>query len=66
MQDEIDRLKESVSVSVTYDDLPGFEIPEPEPHSGPSQTPLIDSRWPFIEQCLALKEAKSYVAEVRS
>ena len=66
MQDEIERLKAGVSVSVTYDDLPAFEIPEAELHSGADRTPLIDSRWPFIEQCLALKEAKSYAAQATS
>ncbi|MBN1631744.1 MAG: hypothetical protein JW990_18470 [Thermoleophilia bacterium] len=66
MQDEIERLKAGVSVSVTYDDLPAFEIPEAELLSGTDRTPLIDSRWPFIEQCLALKEAKSYAAQATS
>lgn len=40
--------------------LPSWEIPAPELDGGEPPAPLIDSRWPFAEQCDRLIASKSY------
>jgi len=59
MAEELEMLKDALRVDVTYDDLPDFIIPEPEINMPPS-APLLDSSWSFVDQCRALKGAKSY------
>lgn len=59
MQEQIDELNKALRVEVTYDDLPVFDIPEAE-LDGVHPLPLLDSRWPFLDQCRELIGAKRY------
>ena len=60
MREEIDELKESLSVEVTIDELPEIEIPQADLNGRNPGLPLVDSRWSFVEQCQALIAAKRY------
>lgn len=60
MREEIDTINAALKVDVTYDDLPEFDIPTPETNGAVHGTPLLDSRWSFVEQCQALIDAKTY------
>jgi hypothetical protein len=44
-------------------DLPDIEVPEAEVDEAWQATPLLDSDWPFAEQCRALKRDRSYAVE---
>ena len=57
---EISELNERLHVDPRDFDLPPIRIPEAETGGGASNPPLVDSRWPFAEQCRALIASKAY------
>jgi hypothetical protein len=60
LADEINALKQQLSVDPGAFDLPGIVIPEAEIGGVASNPPLIDSRWSFAGQCRALIDSKAY------
>jgi hypothetical protein len=56
---EIDAINEALRVDVDDFELPEIVIPEAEV-SGSSGSPLLDSRWPFLDQCRRLIASKAY------
>jgi hypothetical protein len=60
LREEIDALKDRLSVDPGAFQLPEIVIPEAESGGVASDLPLIDSRWDFAEQCRALIDSKAY------
>jgi hypothetical protein len=60
MREQIRELNDALRIDVDPGDLPPIELPEAETGGVASNPPLIDSRWPFAEQCRALIEHKAY------
>jgi hypothetical protein len=59
---EIDAVNDALRVDVDNFDLPEPVVPEPELNGARSGPPLLDSRWPFVEQCRRLIASKAYEA----
>jgi hypothetical protein len=60
LQAEIDALNDAVRIDPLDFDLPPIVVPvarRGEAHGNP----LVDSRWPFVEQCRRLKASKGYL-----
>jgi hypothetical protein len=62
MRQEIRELNDQLRIDVDADDLPAIELPEAVDPGG-NGLPLVDSRWPFAEQCRRLIASKSYQPE---
>jgi hypothetical protein len=60
MREQIDELNSQLRVDVSVDELPYIDVPESELTQGLAPTPLLDSSWPFTEQCQALIDSKAY------
>jgi hypothetical protein len=60
MRDQIAELNSQLRIDVGDFDLPEIVIPEPELNGHRPQTPPVDSRWPFAEQCQRLIASKAY------
>ncbi len=60
MKEQIAELNAAVKVSVSYTELPAFEIPDAVLSDAGQGKPLVDSAWPFVEQCRTLVAAKNY------
>lgn len=60
MREQVEELRESLSIDVKIDELPAFHLPQAEV-DGDGGVPLLDSRWEFSEQCEALIASKSYI-----
>jgi len=60
LAEEISELRQRLSVDPGEFDLPEIVIPGPELEGVATHPPLIDSRWPFAEQCQALIRSKAY------
>jgi hypothetical protein len=60
MRGQIDELNQALRVDVDDFDLPAIEIPEAESTLGGTPLPLLDSSWPFAEQCQRLIDSKAY------
>jgi len=60
MKEQIAELNAAVKVSVSYAELPAFEIPDAVLSDAGQGKPLVDSAWPFVEQCRTLVAAKNY------
>jgi hypothetical protein len=60
LRDQIAELEEQLRVEVDPDDLPPIEVPEAEIDEPAQPVPLIDSNWPFLEQCRSLIDSKEY------
>jgi len=59
MQQQITDLNEQLRIDVNDFDLPPIVIPTARTAGWPAD-PLVDSRWPFAEQCRRLIASKSY------
>ncbi|HEV8279806.1 MAG TPA: hypothetical protein VGQ26_29520 [Streptosporangiaceae bacterium] len=59
MRQEIRDLNDSLRIEVDEDDLPLIDLPEATDPGG-NGLPLLDSRWPFTDQCRRLIDSKSY------
>jgi hypothetical protein len=60
LHEEIAAINEALQIDASDLDLPEFDQPEAEIPEAPDSEPLIDSTWPFPEQCRRLKAAKGY------
>ncbi len=60
LREDIDTLRNALRVDVTLGDLPLIEIPEAEVTQGLAPEPLLDSAWPFHQQCRRLIDSKAY------
>jgi hypothetical protein len=60
MRQQISELNDALRMDVDEFDLPPIVIPEAETGGVASNPPLIDSRWPFADQCRALIDSKAY------
>lgn len=61
MQEQIDAINDQLRINVDDFDLPGIEIPDPDPTLGvDAPEPLIHSWWSFAEQTDSLKASKRY------
>ncbi len=63
IREEVEALNEQIrastdSLGITLPDLP--DPPEPALPYGGGLPPLVSSRWPWVEQCRALKARKDY------
>lgn len=61
MRRQIAELNDQLRIDVDDFDLPPIHVPEAQV-SGSDGLPLLDSRWPFTEQCLRLVDSKAYRA----
>ena len=59
MRHQIRDLNDSLRIDVDERDLPEIALPEAADPGG-NGLPLLDSRWPFAEQCRALIDSKAY------
>lgn len=59
MREQIAELNDQLRIDTSGLDLPPIEVPLAESGGG-VLTPLIDSRWSFVEQCARLRESKGY------
>jgi hypothetical protein len=59
MREQIRQLNDDLRIDVAPRDLPPIELPEAV-DPGRNGLPLLDSRWPFAEQCRALIASKAY------
>ena len=57
---EMETLNESLRVDVDDFDLPAVIVPTAELDVTVHGLPLLDSSWPFINQCQALIDSKAY------
>jgi len=60
MRAQIQELNDQLRIDIDDFNLPSFEIPEPQPNGHRPPAPLLDSRWPFAEQCRRLIDSKQY------
>ena len=60
MRQQIRQLNAALRIDTGDIRLPPWEIPAPELDGREQPAPLIDSRWPFAEQCARLIASKSY------
>jgi hypothetical protein len=60
MQERVRRLSDELRIDPGDIELPAFEIPEAQVSGTGALPPLLDSRWPFADQCHALISSKSY------
>ena len=63
LRDEIDAINAALRVDVDDFTLPTPVVPEAEVDDEVYGEPLVDSRWPFHEQCRRLIDSKAYGAE---
>ena len=59
MREQIRELNDALRIDVDPGDLPPIDLPGPVTPEG-NGLPLLDSRWPFTEQCRALIASKAY------
>ena len=60
MRDQIAELNSQLRIDVRDFDLPEIVIPEAELNGRRPPEPVLDSRWPFAEQCQRLIASKAY------
>jgi hypothetical protein len=60
LRDEINDLSDRLRIDPGDVALPEVVIPQAEVEYPPRGTSLLDSRWPFADQCRALIESKAY------
>jgi hypothetical protein len=60
MREQIADLNSQLRINVRDFDLPEIVIPEAELDGRRPPGPLLDSRWPFAEQCQRLIASKTY------
>jgi hypothetical protein len=60
LRDEIDALNAAMQIDPGGIELPELVIPETVVDGTDAPTPLLDSRWPFAEQCRRLIDSKAY------
>ncbi len=60
MRTQIDEINQALQVDTTGFELPEIVIPEARVNVEAQPLPLVDSRWPFAEQCRALIDSKAY------
>lgn len=59
MREQIAAINDQLQIDADDFDLPPIHVPEAQA-SGHNGLPLLDSRWPFAEQCRRLIESKTY------
>lgn len=60
LRTEIDAINDALRIDVDDFDLPEIVVPQAELNGGSNSVPLLDSRWPFVEQCRRLIQSKAY------
>ena len=60
MREQIAGLNDQLRIDASDFDLPEMVIPEPDLDGREAPEPLLDSWWPFAEQCRALIASKAY------
>jgi hypothetical protein len=60
LREQIDAINDALQVEVGTFELPVPIVPDPIYNGAVHGTPLLDSRWSFVEQCRALIESKAY------
>lgn len=63
MAEEIDALNRSLHLTTGEIVLPAPEVPAAELNGRVHGVPLLDSRWPFAQQCRRLIDSKAYLTE---
>ena len=63
MRAQIAELNDQLRIDVSDFDLPEIIIPGPQMNGHEPPDPLLDSCWPFAEQCRALVDSKAYRRE---
>lgn len=60
LREQVEQLEQELQLDPGDVDLPPIAIPQAITPLRPEDPPLVDSRWPFVEQCQALIESKGY------
>jgi hypothetical protein len=60
MRAEIDALNTALQIDTSGFELPTAVVPEPELNGHHPPPPLVDSAWPFADQCRRLLDSKAY------
>ncbi len=60
MREEIDALNRELQIDTAELDIPPVVVPMAAMFNGMHGKPLLDSRWPFAEQCHHLIDSKAY------
>jgi hypothetical protein len=60
LRDEIDAINRALRVDTSRFALPPLIVPTAELNDASNGLPLLDSRWPFAEQCQRLIDSKAY------
>ncbi len=60
LEAEINALNDALAIDIGEIDLPEIVIPQPELNGHANGEPLVDSRWPWVEQTTRLKASKDY------
>jgi hypothetical protein len=63
MREQIAELNDQLRIDARDFDLPAMVIPEADLDGREPPEPLLDSWWPFAEQCRALIASKAYRGE---
>jgi hypothetical protein len=60
LREQIDAIKNELHIDVSDLDLPPILVPEADLTGKTHPLPLLDSSWPFAEQCRRLIDSKAY------
>lgn len=61
LRDQLDAINDALRIDTSGIELPPFDIPTARIDPNSNGTPLLDSRWPFADQCRRLIDSKAYL-----